>query len=77
MWLSWWEIDQNQNWYQREIENLFENVWDDDGSQYVPVRLKLGADRESVIDYAVAQIGYIAKKLEEAMEKAASRLQFR
>ena len=58
----------NQEWNQ--IESVFgHKVKGNEDSKFIPIRLKLGVERESVIDYAVEQIGSMAKKLEEAMRK--------
>ena len=51
------------------IKDLSIDVWVDYEQGFIglPICLKLGVERESVIDYAVEQVQYIAEKLEEAM----------
>ena len=48
-----------------ELENLFEgvHVWDRRGDKFIPIRLKLGVERERVVEDAVEQIQHIFEML--------------
>ena len=47
----------------RQAELLFDNVQEDDGWLYLPIRLTTGVERERVVDDAVLQMRSIAEKL--------------